>query len=74
MNKFKSEWYDRQNKYCIELREYTESGDYIENDYWFSGKQRKEAFQFAVDNKKNLHMFLDYQDRDYDPKDLTHLV
>ena len=34
--------------YIVELREYTDSGDYIENDYDFETKKDAEAFIGAV--------------------------
>ena len=60
------------SRYIIELREYTDSGDYIENDYEFD--DRSEAIKFAKENKIDLYSFHDYEDRDHDPKDLTHKI
>lgn len=60
------------SRYIIELREYTDSGDYIENDYDFDN--RSEAIKFARQNKVDLYAFLDYEDRDCDPKNLTHKI
>jgi len=55
--------------YIVELREYTDSGDYIENDYAFDTK--KEAMKFAYDNKGDVYAILEYQDgKNYDPKHL----
>lgn len=52
-------------RYLVELREYTESGDYIENDYTF--KTRNECIEFARKNRSNLYAAYDYEDRNYDP-------
>lgn len=46
--------------YIVELREYTDSGDYIENDYEFETKA--EAMKFAYDNKGDVYDILEYQD------------
>ena len=55
--------------YKVELREYTDSGDYISNDYEFETK--KEAMKFAYENKGDVFEILEYEDgKDYDP---THL-
>ena len=56
--------------YIVELREYTESGDYIENDYDFETKQ--EAMKFAYENKWDVYAILEYEDcKNYDPKHLS---
>ncbi len=52
-------------RYLVELREYTESGDYIENDYQF--ETRSECIAFAKKNRSNLYGAYDYEDRDYNP-------
>jgi hypothetical protein len=55
--------------YIVELREYTESGDYISNDYEFETKS--EAMKFAQQNRSNVFEVLEYEDgKNYDP---THL-
>lgn len=55
--------------YIVELREYTESGDYISNDYEFETKS--EAMKFAKQNRSNVFEVLEYEDgKNYDP---THL-
>tara|TARA_R110000787_G_scaffold67113_2_gene150398 strand:- start:5378 stop:5557 length:180 start_codon:yes stop_codon:yes gene_type:complete len=56
--------------YIVELREYTDSGDYIENDYEFDMKS--EAKKFARDNKESLYEILEYKDgQNYNPKRIT---
>jgi hypothetical protein len=56
--------------YIVELREYTDSGDYIENDYEFETKA--EAMKFAYDNKGDVYDILEYQDgKNYNPKHLN---
>lgn len=56
--------------YIVELREYTDSGDYIENDYEFETKD--EAMKFAYDNKGDVYDILEYQDgKNYNPKHLN---
>ena len=52
-------------RYLVELREYTDSGDYIENDYTF--ETRSECIKFARENRSTLYVAYDYEDRDYDP-------
>jgi hypothetical protein len=52
--------------YIVELREYTESGEYIENDYDFETK--KDAMKFAYENKGDVYAILEYEDgKNYDP-------
>tara|TARA_R100001244_G_scaffold13606_3_gene15343 strand:- start:5808 stop:5987 length:180 start_codon:yes stop_codon:yes gene_type:complete len=56
--------------YIVELREYTDCGDYIENDYEFETKS--EALKFAHENKGDVYAILEYQDeKNYDPKHLS---
>ena len=56
--------------YIVELREYTDYGDYIENDYEFETKA--EAMKFAYDNKGDVYDILEYQDgKNYNPKHLN---
>ena len=56
--------------YSVELRKFTEDGDdYIEEHYEFESRAR--AMEFARLNKRYLHSVLDYQGRDYNPKDIT---
>jgi hypothetical protein len=60
-------------QYSVELREHTESGDdYIENHYDFETKA--EAVAFAKENIGELFSILDYEGRNFDPKDITHLA
>ena len=55
--------------YIVELREYTESGEYISNDYEFETKL--EAMKFAKENRSDVFEVLEYEDgKNYDP---THL-
>jgi len=55
--------------YSVELRRYTEDGDYIEDHYEFETKES--ALDFGKLNRRNLYSILDYQGRDYDPIDIT---
>jgi len=56
--------------YIVELREYTDSGDYIENDYDFATKN--DAMKFAYDHKGEVYAILEYQDdKNYDPKHIS---
>lgn len=60
-------------QYSVELRNYTESGDdYIEEHYDFDTKS--EAIAFAKKHIRQLFSILDYQGRDCNPKDITHLA
>ena len=55
--------------YIVELREYTDSGDYIEDDYDFETK--KDAMKFAYENKGDVYAILEYQDnKNHNPKNL----
>jgi len=56
-------------RYSVELRSHDDEGDYTEDHYDF--ETRAEAIRFARDNYQDLHSVLDYQDRDYDPIDIT---
>ena len=56
--------------YIIELREYTDSGDYISNDYEFETKT--EAMKFARENRNEVFKILEYEDgKNYNPKELS---
>jgi len=56
-------------RYSVELRQHDEYGDYTENHYEF--ETRQEAMEFARKNAGDVHSVLDYEDRDYDPIDIT---
>ena len=56
-------------RYSVELRRRTEQGDYIENHYTFDTKE--ECIRFAIINANHVHSVLDYEDRDYNPIDLS---
>jgi len=57
-------------RYSVELRSYTECGDdYIEEHYSFD--TRTEAIMFARVNRSKVYSVQDYQDRDYDPVDIS---
>ncbi len=60
-------------QYSVELREHTESGDdYTEEHYDFDTKS--EAVAFARKHIGQLFSILDYQGRNCNPKDITHLA
>ena len=54
-------------RYHVELRKYIED-DYIEDNFAFETKS--EALTFAKANKTAVYSIHDYEDRDYDPKNL----
>jgi len=56
-------------RYSVELRRHTEDGDYSEDHYMFETKQ--ECIEFANHYKKYVYAVQDYEDRDYDPVDLS---
>lgn len=56
-------------RYSVELRHHDEYGDYTENHYDF--ETRQEAMEFAYKYAGDVHSVLDYEDRDYDPIDIT---
>ena len=62
--------------YSVELRHWTECGDYTENHFDFDTKE--EAIEFAkkeeLDIPGSVHSILDFQSvgRSYDPIDITH--
>ncbi len=56
-------------RYSVELRSHDDEGDYTEDHYDF--ETRAEAMRFARDNYEHLYSVLDYEDRDYDPVDIT---
>ena len=57
-------------RYSVELRKFTEDGDdYIEEHYEFETRDR--AMEFARLNRRYLYSVLYYQDRTYNPKDIT---
>lgn len=56
-------------RYSVELRPHDDEGAYIEEHFDFETKA--EAMKFAADNYENLYSVLDYEDRDYDPIDIT---
>tara|TARA_R100000541_G_scaffold59309_1_gene72719 strand:- start:1883 stop:2086 length:204 start_codon:yes stop_codon:yes gene_type:complete len=59
--------------YIVELREYTDSGDYIENDYDFDSKL--EAMKFAYENKGDVYSILEYKaNQNHDPRDITNQI
>ncbi len=55
--------------YSVELRRYTEDGDYIEDHYEFETRAR--AMEFGRLNRRHLYSILDYQGRDCNPIDIT---
>ena len=57
-------------RYHVELRKYTEDGDYIEDHFAFETKS--EALTFAKTNKTAVYSIHDYEDRDYDPVNLRY--
>lgn len=57
-------------RYMVELRSYSEDGDYSEDHYAF--ETREECIKFAAKNKSQVYSVHDYQDRDYDPVNITH--
>ena len=56
-------------RYSVELRRHTEDGDYSEDHYMFETKQ--ECIDFANHYKKYVYAVQDYEDRDYDPIDIS---
>lgn len=56
-------------RYSVELRPHDDEGAYIEEHFEF--ETRSEAMSFAMDHYRNLYSVLDYEDRDYDPIDIT---
>ncbi len=56
-------------RYKVELRPHDDEGAYIEEFFEFTTKA--EAMKFAYDNYDHLYSVLDYEDRDYDPIDIT---
>jgi hypothetical protein len=56
-------------RYSVELRPHDDEGAYIEEHFDFETKA--EAMKFAADNYEHLYSVLDYEDRDYDPIDIT---
>ena len=56
--------------YIVELREYTDSGDYIEFDAEFDTKE--EAIKYAKENKNDLFDILEYKNgRTHTPKSIS---
>ena len=56
-------------RYAIELREYSEDGeDYSENHYEF--ETIEECKKFFRENSSKVHSVLDYEDRDYNPRNI----
>ena len=57
-------------RYSVELRTHSEDGDdYSEDHYDFD--TREDAIQFASKYRGEVYSVLDYEDRDYDPTDIT---
>ena len=56
-------------RYSVELRFEAYDDDYNEEHYDFETKDQ--AMRFARDNYEHLYSVLDYEDRDYDPIDIT---
>jgi len=56
-------------RYSVELRSHDEDGNYTEEHFEF--ETRSEAFKFASENYWVVHSILDYEDRTYDPIDIT---
>ena len=56
-------------RYSVELRRHTEDGDYSEDHYMFETKQ--ECIDFANHYKKYVYSVQCYEDRDYDPVDIS---
>ncbi len=64
---------NNSNTYIVELREYTDSGDYIENNYDFDSKS--EAIRFAYENKGEVYSVLEYKaNQNHDPRDITNQI
>lgn len=57
-------------RYSVELRQYSEDGDDYSEDY-YAFETRREAIEFASENKSKVHSVLDYEDRDYNPVNIT---
>jgi hypothetical protein len=53
----------------VELREYFDCGDYTEEHYDFDTKEK--CLQFARENKADVYAIHDYEDRNYDPINLS---
>ena len=56
-------------RYSVELRRHTCDGDYSEDHFMFETKQ--ECIDFAIHNRKYVYSVQDYEDRDYDPVDIS---
>ena len=57
-------------RYMVELRSYSEDGDYYSEDH-YAFETREECIRFAKQNRGQVHSVNDYQDRDYDPVNIT---
>jgi len=56
-------------RYMVELREYFDCGDYVEEHYDFDTIEK--CLQFARENKADVYAIHDYEDRNYDPINLS---
>jgi hypothetical protein len=56
-------------RYSVELRKHTYDGDYLEDHFMFETKE--ECLDFARKNRRYVYAVQDYEDRDYDPVDIS---
>ena len=57
-------------RYSVELRTHSENG-YDYSSYHYDFDNREDAIQFASKCRDEVHSVLDYEDRDYNPINIT---